>query len=113
MTEKYVDIGDLLNASMFQNKKILEIAKMLQTIKDTVSFTGHDADPVMDSKEICLISVDKKRKRGKFKKELAEKNKNLDQLLSECCEEVDRCVSSGSGTEDYDIDDVDMSKSLN
>ena len=39
MTAKDLDIGDLINTNMFQNKKILEMTKMLNTMKDAIAFT--------------------------------------------------------------------------
>ena len=43
-------------------------------------------DLAIDSSGIGLSSTDKRRKREKLKKELVEKNKKIDQLLSACCE---------------------------
>ena len=44
MTAKDLGIGDLLNTSMIQNNKILEIAKMLHTMKDAIVLTEDSVD---------------------------------------------------------------------
>ena len=112
ISSKDLDIDDLFNTNMFQKKKILEMSKVLHTMKDAISFVEDNSDPEIDSRGVCLSRVDKMRNREKFKKDLAEKNKHLDQLFFVCYEEGDGHVSSGAGTGDYDIDDDYTNKSL-
>ena len=77
---------------------------MLHTMKDTIAFTEENLDLIIDSSWEGLSNTDKSKKKGLFRKELAEKKKSLDQFLSTCHEEGDRSVSSGTGTEDHDVD---------
>ena len=98
MTAKDLDIGDLFKTSMFENKKILEMAKMLHTMKDIIAFafTEENVDLAIDPRLIGLSNTDKRKKTDLCRKELAEKKKSLDQLLSACYEEGDGSVSSGT-----------------
>ena len=50
MTAKDLCIGYLFNTNKFQNKKILEMAKNMHTMKDTIAFTEDNADLAIDSR---------------------------------------------------------------
>ena len=49
-TANDLDVGDLFNTNVFQNKKILEMAKMLNTMKDEIAFTEDNVDLAMCSR---------------------------------------------------------------
>ena len=62
MTKKDLDISDLFHSNNFQNKKILHVAKMLHTMKDTISFVEENVDLAIDSRGNSLSNADKRRK---------------------------------------------------
>ena len=71
MTAKELHSGDLFNTDMFHNKRILEMVKMLRTMKETKSFTENNVDMMIDSRGIELRNAEKKEKKELFRKELA------------------------------------------
>ena len=50
MTAKELDIRDSLNTNVFHTKKILEMAKILHNVKETMSFTERNVHVTMDSR---------------------------------------------------------------
>ena len=69
---------------------------MLHTMKETIAFTEENVDLEIDSSRTILSNTDKRKKTDLCRKELAEKRKSLDQLLSACYEEGNGSVSSGT-----------------
>ena len=77
MTDEKLGTKDLFHASMLQTKKIWVMAKMLHATKDVMRFTKDDAGVAIESKGVNLSTVDKKKRKEKFRKELVEKKKSL------------------------------------
>ena len=67
--EKVLDISDLFHTNMFQNKKTLQVSKMLHTLKDEMAFIEENVDLVIDSRGGgSLNNAFKRRKRKKSRK---------------------------------------------
>ena len=78
MIEMDLDVGDLLNTSMLQRTKMLEMAKILHTMKETIAFTEENLDLSIDSRGVNLSKTDERKKKNLFRKDLAEKKKSFD-----------------------------------
>ena len=62
MTEEDLNISGLFHTNVCQNNKILHVAKMLHTMKDTISFVEENVDLAIDSRGNSLSNADKRRK---------------------------------------------------
>ena len=58
MRAKDLDIGNLFNTKMFQNKQVLVMAKILRTVKDAIALTEYNVDLAIDSRGTGLSSTD-------------------------------------------------------
>ena len=68
MTAKTLDIRDAFKTIMFHNKKTLEMAKMLHTMKENMSFTENNVEMIIDSRGIEKRNSENKEKNNYFEK---------------------------------------------
>ena len=62
MTEKDLDISGLFHANVFKNNKMLDVERILHTMKDKIAFAEENVDLEIDSRGNSLSNSEKRRK---------------------------------------------------
>ena len=109
--EEDASMNQLFDTNLFQFKSTWKLAQVLHTMKDAIKYTEDNIEGCIEAERVHLSPSEKKKKKEKIKRELAEKQKQLTQLLSIVHEEQAGSIAPSDKSIDDD-DDNDETRSL-